>query len=51
MKIEEYFFPDDLYYHKEHFGPKSDTVTMERPILPRNCRSGRLIELPSVGRW
>ena len=53
MKIEEYFFPDDLYYHKEHFWAKveGDTVTMGTTDFAQKL-AGQVvyIELPSVGK-
>jgi glycine cleavage system H protein len=53
MKIEEYFFPDDLYYHKEHFWAKveGDTVTMGTTDFAQKL-AGQVvyIELPSPGK-
>jgi len=53
MKIEEYFFPDDLYYHKEHFWAKveGDTVTMGTTDFAQKL-AGQVvyIELPSAGK-
>jgi len=53
MEIEGYNFPDDLYYHKEHFWAK---VTGNIVIMGTNDFAQRLagqivyIELPSPGR-
>jgi len=53
MKIEEYFFPDDLYYHKEHFWTRveGDTVTMGTTDFAQKL-AGQVvyIELPSAGK-
>ena len=53
MKIEEYFFPDDLYYHKEHFWAKveGDVVTMGTTDFAQKL-AGQVvyIELPSPGK-
>ncbi len=53
MKIEEYFFPDDLYYHKEHFWAKveGDLVTMGTTDFAQKL-AGQVvyIELPSPGK-
>ncbi|HSB06114.1 MAG TPA: glycine cleavage system protein GcvH [Thermodesulfobacteriota bacterium] len=53
MKIEEYNFPDDLYYHKEHFWAKveGDAVTMGTTDFAQKL-AGQVvyIELPSTGK-
>lgn len=53
MKIEEYAFPDDLYYHKEHFWAKveGDVVTIGTTDFAQKL-AGQVvyIELPSVGK-
>ena len=53
MKIEEYLFPEDLYYHKEHFWAKveGDTVTVGATDFAQKL-AGQIvfIELPSAGR-
>ena len=53
MKIEEYNFPDDLYYHKEHFWAKveGDAVTMGTTDFAQRL-AGQVvyIELPSAGK-
>jgi glycine cleavage system H protein len=53
MKIEEYSFPDDLYYHKEHFWAKveGDVVTVGTSDFAQKL-AGQVvyIELPSVGK-
>jgi glycine cleavage system H protein len=53
MKIEEYSFPDDLYYHKEHFWAKveGDAVTIGTSDFAQKL-AGQVvyIELPSVGK-
>jgi glycine cleavage system H protein len=53
MKIEEYSFPDDLYYHKEHFWAKveGDVVTIGTTDFAQKL-AGQVvyIELPSVGK-
>jgi len=53
MKIEEYFFPDDFYYHKEHFWAKveGDVVTMGTTDFAQKL-AGQVvyIELPSPGK-
>ena len=53
MEIEGYFFPDDLYYHKEHFWAKVEGNSV---IMGLNDFAQKLagqivyVELPSVGR-
>jgi glycine cleavage system H protein len=53
MEIEGYFFPDDLYYHKEHFWAK---VEGNRVIVGTTDFAQKLagqivyVELPSVGK-
>jgi glycine cleavage system H protein len=53
MKIEEYTFPDDLYYHKEHFWAKieGDVATIGTTDFAQKL-AGQVvyIELPSVGK-
>ncbi len=53
MKIEDYFFPDDMYYHKEHFWAKveGDVVTMGTTDFAQKL-AGQVvyIELPSPGK-
>jgi glycine cleavage system H protein len=53
MKIEEYSFPDDLYYHKEHFWAKveGDVATIGTTDFAQKL-AGQVvyIELPSVGK-
>ena len=53
MKIEDYFFPDDYYYHKEHFWAKveGDLVTMGTTDFAQKL-AGQVvyIELPSQGK-
>ena len=53
MKIEDYFFPDDYYYHKEHFWAKveGDLVTMGTTDFAQKL-AGQVvyIELPSPGK-
>lgn len=53
MEIEGYFFPDDVYYHKEHFWAKvdGDRVTMGTSDFAQKL-AGQIVyvELPSVGR-
>ena len=53
MKIEEYYFPDDLYYHKEHFWAKvdGDVVTIGTTDFAQKL-AGQVvyIELPSPGK-
>lgn len=53
MEIEGYVFPDDLYYHKEHFWAK---VTRNEVIMGTNDFAQKLagqivyVELPSPGK-
>ncbi len=53
MEIEGYFFPDDIYYHKEHYWAKvdGDRVTMGTSDFAQKL-AGQIVyvELPSVGR-
>jgi len=53
MKIEDYAFPDDLYYHKEHFWAKvdGDVVTIGTTDFAQKL-AGQVvyIELPSTGK-
>ncbi len=53
MKIEDYFFPDDMHYHKEHFWAKveGDVVTMGTTDFAQKL-AGQVvyIELPSPGK-
>lgn len=53
MKIEEYTFPDDLYYHKEHFWARveGDVVTIGTTDFAQKL-AGQVvyIELPSTGK-
>jgi glycine cleavage system H protein len=53
MEIEGYVFPDDLYYHKEHFWAKveGDIVTMGTNDFAQKL-AGQIVyvELPSTGR-
>jgi len=53
MEIEGYFFPDDLYYHKEHFWAKveGDLVTMGTTDFAQKL-AGQIVyaELPSVNK-
>ncbi len=53
MKIEDYFFPDDLYYHKEHFWARvnGDVVTMGTTDFAQKL-AGQVVyvELPSAGK-
>ena len=53
MKIEDYFFPDDMYYHKEHFWARveGDVVTMGTTDFAQKL-AGQVvyIELPSPGK-
>lgn len=53
MKVEEYFFPDDLYYHKEHFWAKVDgeTVTVGANDFAQKL-AGQIVfvELPPPGK-
>jgi glycine cleavage system H protein len=53
MEIEGYFFPDDLYYHKEHFWAKveGNLVTMGVTDFAQKL-AGQIVyvELPSGGK-
>lgn len=53
MEIEGYYFPDDLYYHKEHFWAKveGNLVTMGTTDFAQKL-AGQIVyvELPTVGR-
>ena len=53
MEIEGYFFPDDLYYHKEHFWAKveGDLVMMGTTDFAQKL-AGQIVyaELPSVNK-
>ncbi len=53
MKIDEYQFPDDLYYHKEHFWARvdGDLVTMGTTDFAQKL-AGQVVyvELPSPGK-
>ena len=53
MEIEGYLFPDDLYYHKEHFWAKveGDLVTMGTTDFAQKL-AGQIVyaELPSVNK-
>jgi len=53
MEIEGYFFPDDLYYHKEHFWAKVEGsfVTMGVTDFAQKL-AGQIVyvELPSGGK-
>lgn len=53
MEIEGYKFPDDIYYHKEHYWAKADG---DKVIIGTSDFAQKLagqivyVELPSVGR-
>ena len=53
MELEGYLFPDDLYYHKEHFWAKVDgnTVTVGATDFAQKL-AGQIVyvELPSAGK-
>jgi len=53
MEIEGYKFPDDIYYHKEHYWAKveGNTVIMGTSDFAQKL-AGQIVyvELPSVGR-
>jgi glycine cleavage system H protein len=53
MEIEGYYFPDDIYYHKEHYWAKveGNQVTMGTSDFAQKL-AGQIVyvELPSVGR-
>lgn len=53
MQIEGYLFPEDLYYHKEHFWAKveGNTVVVGTTDFAQKAAGDIVfIELPSVGR-
>jgi glycine cleavage system H protein len=53
MEIEEYVFPDDLYYHKEHFWARveGDKVTMGTSDFAQKLAGDIVyVELPNAGR-
>ncbi len=53
MEIEGYYFPDDIYYHKEHYWAKveGNKVTMGTSDFAQKL-AGQVVyvELPSIGR-
>ena len=53
MEIDEYYFPEDIYYHKEHYWAKveENNVTMGTSDFAQKL-AGQIVyvELPSVGR-
>ncbi len=53
MEIEGYYFPDDYYYHKEHYWAKveGDKVTVGTTDFAQKL-AGQIVfvELPAVGR-
>jgi len=53
MEIEGYFFPDDIYYHKEHYWAKVEggKVTMGTSDFAQKL-AGQIVyvELPAAGR-
>jgi glycine cleavage system H protein len=53
MEIEGYYFPEDIYYHKEHYWAKieGDKVTVGTSDFAQKL-AGQIVyvELPSVGR-
>jgi glycine cleavage system H protein len=53
MELEGYYFPDDLYYHKEHFWAKveGNKVTMGTSDFAQKL-AGQIVyvELPAEGR-
>jgi len=53
MEIDGYYFPDDIYYHKEHYWAKveGNEVTMGTSDFAQKL-AGQIVyvELPSVGR-
>ena len=53
MEFEGYLFPDDLYYHKEHFWarPEGDIVTVGASDFAQKL-AGQIVyvELPPTGR-
>src|SRR4030043_1077515 len=53
MEIEGYLFPDDLYYHKEHFWAKveGNTVTVgTTDFAQKSAGDIVFVELPSIGK-
>ena len=53
MEIEGYLFPDDLYYHKEHFWAKveGNSVTVGTTDFAQKLAGDIVfVELPTVGR-
>src|SRR4030065_2102565 len=53
MKIEGYLFPDDLYYHKEHFWARveGNTVTVGPTVFSQKLAGDIVfVELPSSGK-
>ncbi len=53
MEIEGYLFPDDLYYHKEHFWAKveGNTVTVGTTDFAQKLAGDIVfVELPSIGK-
>lgn len=53
MQIEGYLFPEDLYYHKEHFWAKlegNSVVVGTTDFAQKAAGDIVFIELPSVGR-
>jgi glycine cleavage system H protein len=53
MEIEGYFFPDDLYYHKEHFWAKveGNMVTVGTTDFAQKLAGDIVfVELPSKGK-
>ena len=53
MEIEGYLFPDNLYYHKEHFWARveGDIVVMGTSDFAQKL-AGQIVyvEMPSVGK-
>ena len=53
MEIEGYLFPEDLYYHKEHFWARveGNTITMGTSDFAQKL-AGQIVyvELPALGR-
>jgi glycine cleavage system H protein len=53
MEIESYLFPDDLYYHKEHFWAKVEGNTVivgTNDFAQKAAGDIVFVELPSVGK-
>ena len=53
MEIEGYYFPDDIYYHKEHYWAKAEgnKVTMgTSDFAQKLARENVYGQLPSIGR-